>query len=567
MNAPSGTHPFPKSKKAFFSGMFITATLLITTPWWVMALQEQLNLRWFTTSDSFWLLGLTLFAGLLSALLFPSGIIHPLERISKAFTKYYSFLLIVGLPLGIFVLYQINQHVLHSFLNSADEHSCYFLAECIRRGKLLVASHPLSEFFDVVHVGNRDGKWFSVYPLGWPLIWAVGLELQIVDWLNPVLSSLSLILFYKAVKRLFHQEAAFLGVLLTFISPFFLFTSASYFSHSTCLFLISVFLYAFLKWQDASSEKAKIVWAIICTTAIGYGFTTRYLTMAAVAFPFMIYHYWPYLTRKKKFGKAEIIGIVIITLFFLSIFVQNHLVTGKFYKAPNKYDKSWERLGFSDEYTPLMGLNYIIARFFYLADWCAPFFIVIYLISLFQKRSYSPYQQIFRFGIFTVVIAYFFYFSWGGNQYGPRYYYEGFPFLTFTTAEALIYWWRHRAGDDLKKFLLGSLLAALATSGYLYHKQASFFEESSRQRKALYLLAEETIESPAIVFIRGFLGHKLVMSQEDAVRNSPFLDELILYAHDRGDVNQKLMDYYPNREYYFGSYDRENHKPILNKGA
>lgn len=133
-----------------------------------------------------------------------------------------------------------------------------------------------------------------------------------------------------------------------------------------------------------------------------------------------------------------------------------------------------------------------------------------------------------------LVGAYFLYFSWGGNQYGPRYYYEGFPFLALTLSNALHLGWT-KEGEGTKRKILAVLFISVATAFYQFGKHARFFEIATSQRKALYDLAEKTLPKPSIVFIRGFLGDQLVMSEEDSARNSPRLDGKILYARDLGE--------------------------------
>jgi len=130
--------------------------------------------------------------------------------------------------------------------------------------------------------------------------------------------------------------------------------------------------------------------------------------------------------------------------------------------------------------------------------------------------------------------------------------------------DGIRHWWV-QGTESLRRFLLGVLIVSVGTSAYFFYKHGEFFEEVSRQRKALYVLADETIQKPAIVFIRGFLGDRHVMAEEDAVRNDPSLDSLILYAHDLGDKNKSLQSYYPEREIYRGSYDRELKQARLQK--
>ena len=598
-------------------GILVAGAFFSFAPAWVPYIQQVPGRNLFVTPDSMVLLGVTLLVSLLgayllpgffvkgTAILIPSSLSQGDERgrgVSRApyvvrlmlFT--FALLALIGV---VFILYWVNQRILHSFLSSADEHSCYFLAECLRKGKLYVDIPPLADFFKVVHVGMKGGKWFSVYPLGWPLIWAFGLNFNIVDWLNPVMSAISVLFFYLAGAKLFGRRVAVLGLVIMCLNPFFMFTAAAYFSHATCFLCMAVFFYAFLKWREGyETGRDPVGWAFLCALAVGYGLMTRYLTMAAVAGPFLLHHYlpiffdWkgfrkrspsgsrsyriPFALKCPRLRKSDWIAIGVIGVFVALILWQNYLVTGKVFKAPNKYDKSWERLGFRKDYTPVDGLFFLIARVFYLMDWFAPAIVGIYLFLILNLRNFkssSPsgtdpgqivLRNLFCLTMVFIVVAYFFYYSWGGNQWGPRYLWEGMPFLCIAVTNWLICRWQE-GSLRIRKFLFVFVLASLVTSGILFFKQAQFTEEASRQRRALYDLAVKTIGNPAIVFIHSYLGDRLVLAEEDAVRNSPFLDGRILYAHDLGDRNKELMAAYPGREYYRGTYDRRLLRARLEK--
>ena len=577
----------------------MTGVFSLFAPLWASHAQQVWGRNTFIAVDSMVLLGVTLLVSLLAYYLLPdfsvrTRTLSSCRHCTHALGFGIGLLSMIGLA---YVLYLVNQRILHSFLSSADEHSCYFLAECLRKGKLYVDMPPLADFFKVTHVGMRSGKWFSVYPPGWPLLWAFGLQLNVVDWLNPVLSALSVFFFYHAGKKLFGRAATLLGLAFMILNPFFMFTSASYFSHSTCLLCISVFLYAFLKWRESyAAGKDPVGWASLCALAVGYGLMTRYLTMAAVVGPFLLYHYlpiffewkgwgvgnsWlrflPFTFKQPKLRKSDWIAFGIIAAFMTLILYQNYLVTGKAFRAPNKYDKSWERLGFRKDYTPIDAFFYLIARIFYLADWFAPAVVGAYLFLIFNlcgfKRlstsavdpgHYELLKNLFRLSMVFIALAYFFYYSWGGNQWGPRYYWEGMPFLCIAVADWIVGLWRS-GSLRARKFLLTFVAMSLVTSGMIFAQQAEYVEESSRQRKALYDLAERTLPKPAIVFIHGFLGSRLIFGEEDAVRNSPFLDGRILYAHDLGERNKDLMVAYPDRVCYRGTYDREQLQPRLER--
>jgi len=575
--------------------ILFAGALFAFAPLWASHIQQVWGRTLFATPDSMVLLGLTLLASLLSYYLLPdflvSGFKPRLPSSKSQGNVFRPLAWVCSLLSLVYGLYLVNQHILHSFLSSADEHSCYFLAECLRKGKLYVDLPPLADFFKVVHVGMRDGKWFSVYPPGWPLIWAFGLQFNIVDWLNPVLSALSIFFFYKAGMRLFGRAPTLLGLAFMILNPFFMFTAASYFSHATCLLMISVFLYSFLRWcEDYKRGRDPVGWASLCAFAVGYGLMTRYLTMAAIVGPFLLYHYFPiffdwrgwrkgvlpFTFKRPKLRKCDWIAIGIIAVFMVLILYQNYLVTGKAFRAPNKYDKSWERLGFRKAYTPVDGFLFLIGRVFYLMDWFAPAVVAAYLLLIFNLRGLKRLstseadpgktflRNLFRLSMVFIAFAYFFYYSWGGNQWGPRYYWEGIPFLCIAVADWVVSLWRG-GSLPMRKFLLTFVAMSFVTSGMIFMQQAESVEESSRQRKALYVLAEQTIKGPAIVFIHGFIGSRLVFAEEDAIRNSPFLDARILYAHDLGERNKELMAAYPARGHYRGTYDSLRKKPLLER--
>jgi len=531
---------------------------------WVPKIQVFHNHNIFLSLDTVILLGLSLLCGLLFTQFESPAIVKRLEHFFLVSRNYILLIVLIVLPTSLLITYFTNQVVLNSFLSSADEHSCYFLSECLRKGRLWVEPHAISNAFNVVHVGNVGGKWFSVYPPGWPLIWAIGLHLNIADFLNPLISSLALLFFFLSGRKVFGQATAFWAIVSVTFSPFFVFTSSSYFSHSTCMLMVAIFLYGYLKWMDASTSDSRLMWGTIACAAVGYGLITRYLTMSAMTFPFLVYLYGLIIFRKRSFHLSDVLGPVIIILFIGIVFYQNYNVTGNIFLPPNKYDKPGENLGFSQAYTPLDGIVFIIARFFYLMDWAPPLIILIFVLSITQKLQGTSTYHLYRYSFLYLVLGYFFYFSWGGNQWGPRYYYEGIVLLYLTSFDAIRNWW-NKGSAELKKFLVGLILMAIVSNFHLFIKQALFTREASAERKSLYKTANNQIKKNAVVLIRGFIGNKLVLSQEDAVRNNPFLKGKILYAHDRGESNKELMRFYADRIFYLGEYDRKLNKPKLTR--
>lgn len=518
--------------------------------------------------DPAWMywLGGSAAAGCLSLFLFPNSLISAFENFGRFCVQYLRVLAFLFFPALLLSLYLFNRTILHSFMGSADEHSCYFFAKCILQGKWWLTPHPLSEFFNVVHVGNRDGKWFSVYPPGWPALFALGLKFQILEWVNPFLASASLFFFYQTAKKVFGTAEAVLGIFCIATAPFFVFTSAAYFSHPTCLLVLSIYLWAYGNWLRESSGQSRIIWISIAAAAAGYGLMTRYLTMASFVAPVMIFHGLQLFKRREKWSLSHTLFVLILAGSFFLLLCHNFIVTGDFFEAPNHYDKRWERLGFKGDHSLVIGLTAVWNRILYLADWAPPIWIFLAFIFMFRSlRQPEPMEVRFlRFAFWCPALAYVFYYSWGGNQFGPRYYYEGFPFLALAFSDGFLKSWRC-GGIKAKKILAGILIFSLVNAGFQFAKQGSFYDVAYAQRRALYDAAEQTLSEPAIVFIRGFLGDKLVLAQEDAVRNDPALSAHILYAHDLGEKNRLLMEAYPERQYYRGTYDRKNKKAVLER--
>jgi hypothetical protein len=535
--------------------ILIVAGLLLVGPWFA----PKFLLGY--SGDYLFILGATLGIGLFSASFLPTTFLaafgKSLERLLHRQTMLLTLLAIALLA----ALISTNQFVLLRFMNSGDEHSCFFLAECIRGGKWWAVPHALSEFFDVAHVGNREGKWFSVYPPGWPLLLALGISYQIADFLNPIMATLATLLFVKSGARLFGFHVSFFGMLLIAFTPFYLLNNASYFSHTTCLLMISLFIFSFLKWQE--NEKS-FVWGAICALTFGFGLATRYLTMTAIATPFLLYELIALIRGRRSLTPSHLLALGIALAGVLANLAYNQLITGSMMEFPNHFHHSWERLGFHSNHTLLDALNFMFSRFLFLSEFIPPILVVVFFAALFMNRMPQGIPQLIRFGFLFLPVGYLFYYSWGGNQYGPRYYFEGLPFLALTVGNMIHHSWKSR-NETIKKFIVGAVVAAFLANGYSLWKYGNFFHHVSLERKSLYDFSERTLQRPSIVFIRGFLGDTLVMAEEDAVRNHPDLKAQVLYAHDRGAENELLKQHYPEREYYLGVYDRANKTPRLER--
>ena len=328
----------------------------------------------------------------------------------------------------------------------------------------------------------------------------------------------------------------------------------------TCLLLAVLFFYSCCRWQETGKSR----WAGIAGFSLGYGLMTRYLSMFAMALPVLIFVIYPGFKRKeiRRAGLCAFFlaagGVTALHLYY------NFLITGNLLNTPNHYFHAHERLGFIAGYTPGLALHYFEQRLLYLTEWTPPALTLIFLAGLFFFKPLHAWDKGVRSSVISLAMAYLFYYSWGGNQYGPRYYFEAYPFLSLLASSFLIR--IYQAGEGrAKKMAAGMTLASLLGALPIFFYHASFFRTVSAERRSAYDLAEAMTAKPALVFLSGFLGNKLVISPEDSVRNDPFLDSPVIYAHDLGEKNKALIPYFKNRNYYRAHYDRGRNRPELEK--
>ena len=125
-----------------------------------------------------------------------------------------------------------NVVVLDSVPHIADSVAYLFQAKYFAAGKLYLAAPPDAAAFRMDHTIIDDQKWYGIFPPGWPAVLAIGVGGGTPWLVNPVLAGLNVVLLHKLVARLYSRQLAHLAAVLLAVSPMFLFTSASFMSHS-----------------------------------------------------------------------------------------------------------------------------------------------------------------------------------------------------------------------------------------------------------------------------------------------------------------------------------------------
>lgn len=449
------------------------------------------------------------------------------------------------------------------FPNSADEFAYLFQAQTYVEGRLENSAHSLPEFFQVPHVFHDAGRYFSKYPPGWPAILALGMTFKIPYWLvNPIIGAASLLLIYGFACQRYDKWVAIISTLAVFASPFFLFNSASYFSHPSCAFFILGFCWFALRY-----EKTQNSWdGFAAGTMIGLAFQTRYFTAALAGIAFLIYFLdkHPDKLRRALFWFG--FGFFPWAIVFL---VYNHAMTGDALTTPFHFYDMYDPVGFSQNgpYPHDFGraLAKMNAKWIYLSNWTGYAFGYLYLFALlwFLKKRTWHFSDLI---LLALMVGHGFHSATGTNQYGPRYYYEGFALAMITVVGMIFGKDQFSRSGYVSKFF-HTIFIVIFCGGVIssivgISARAAVVSANIQDRQDLYRQIQEKSISDALVFIqdvgveegrqkRDQWGLIRSIPLRDLIRNDIHFKNKVIYAMDLGDENNALMRYYPDKKVYF----------------
>jgi hypothetical protein len=439
----------------------------------------------------------------------------------------------------------VNTIVLHDFPNSADEYSYIISAQLFAEGKLYVPSPEPSHFFDFIHVIN-DGHFYGKYPPGWPLFLSVGVLVGAPWFVNMVLGALTLLVTYHVARRHFSTEVANIALFLTLGNPFLLFNSASYFSHTSCMLFLALFVGAGVSWIHNPMSKAL---PLLAGAYAGIAFLVRPFTTIVMAGTTLAYMFYRARSerRQKKLIICILLGVGPAIIFLAVYLLYSYLQTSNLLLSPfDKYDPT-DSLSFPATFANFSRRfsHHILGRLYDLALWMplAPLFLALYLT---YRDTRSQHHGILLALLpIALLLAHFFHPGTGGNQYGPRYLYEA-SFGLFIVSACVICRFK-RAGAFM-------LAGALMMNVSMFLSAARFHSEQIHERMKVYDLVQEKGIENAIVFLRTGSG---TMPIGDLTRNGIHFDAPVLYVRDRGPENDDLMRRFAGRRAYIYEYDKD----------
>jgi 4-amino-4-deoxy-L-arabinose transferase-like glycosyltransferase len=222
--------------------------------------------------------------------------------------------------------------VLHEGPVTDDENVYEFQARIFLSGRLYLESQPpeVRPFFDNQYVVN-NGKWYGLYFAGHPALLALATRLGLGEWLGPLAAALTVLLACGSARRLFGPRVAVLSGALLLVSPFFVTLSASHLSQPSSSLMLALFLYAWLRIQEAPRSAA---WWAVAAAALAYGVLIRPQTAAAMSLPFLVCLAWRWRRGVVRPGLAGPAAAALILVAGAAIALSiNHALTGNALRA------------------------------------------------------------------------------------------------------------------------------------------------------------------------------------------------------------------------------------------
>ena len=182
----------------------------------------------------------------------------------------------------------VSDHVFERLPHLEDELAYLYQARIFSRGDIVIDSpQPSRAYWQPFVVDHREtGNRFGKYTPGWPLILSVGVFAGQPWVINALFAALNVCLVYRLGGEIFGRRVSMLAAALITFSPMALLLNATLMSHTSSLFLATLFIYAYWRIEQ---EDSRYRWAIIGGTALGILAISRPSTALAIAFPFVVW--------------------------------------------------------------------------------------------------------------------------------------------------------------------------------------------------------------------------------------------------------------------------------------
>jgi hypothetical protein len=400
---------------------------------------------WYRVSLNEWLygtlvaVGVTAIIAILSRRL-PSGLSDVTERLAARAGRGHRTATIALTMLAFCLYAAIARWVFSAKPLLIDEIVQVMQARIFAAGRLVRTAFSAPEFFSALNVVDFNGRTFSQFPPGGPLMLTPGVLLGVAWLTGPVFGALSVAVYWQIVRNAESRQTVSLGAAILFaFAPFMVFMAGSHMNHVPTLFWLCLAMWALQRLVQGSGPSPHL--AALCGLSFGVMATIRPVDALAFALPAGVW----LLTRagRERDGWRDLAvagaGVAVPLLMLLAF---NADTTGKPFLFG--YELLWGKshaLGFHRapwgvSHTPERGLELVNLYFLrlqnYLFETPVPS-LVPCAIALALTPALRAFDRYLLWGCALLVTSYFAYWH-DGFFLGPRFFYLLLPALVLWTA-------------------------------------------------------------------------------------------------------------------------------------
>jgi hypothetical protein len=457
-----------------------------------------------------------------------------------------ALLLWVGGPAYTLLLAGVGAFVLHHFPNSGDEYVYLYQAATLAEGRLDNPAPALPEFFEFNYIAQDQGRVFGTFPPGWPLTLAAAQKLGVPSWLvNPLLGTATIAIVWALGGALHGTRIGVLAAGMTAVSAFFVFNAASFFSHTLCGALLLLAAYLAVR-----TNRAPFAFPLLVGFLIGWAVVTRYFN--GFIGGIVVIALLARTVSPNAFRPLLLVALGGIPWAVL-LAAYNHAFSGTPWRltTTDHTVSLWFAPGVVSR-----GPDILATQLLRFVLWTPPALLFAYAWYLRRPEPgvrRGPVDWLF---VLTAVLL-IFYVERGGNQYGPRFYYEAFPFVIVFVAANLFRADALEQAARSTRVLFAAIAASVVLAPLLVAVHASQVRTIIRERTELFRRVEADNLKNAVVLVTGRVGTARSMGPLDLTRNGIHYSGSVLFGLDRGeDENCRLAKVLDRRVYVY-AWDAE----------
>lgn len=466
-----------------------------------------------------------------------------------------------SLTVALFVQFALFDNIPH--VTDAISHD--FQARLLAQGRFYAPRPPcVDAFFQHHFIMTLDGKWFSKYTPGHPVLLMLGYLFHAQLLVVPLCHALTPALLRRIVTRFYEENTARIAAVLFATSPLAILLSASFMSHTTFLFMATAGTWSLVQTHDRSHSSSRIYkagWGSLAGLCWGWALIIRPQDAAICGLMVVsacLIQGRTALTALLLTGIKSIPGLIPPILLYL---LWNHeqygvlLTVGYGFNQDLVINRVYQAsFGLSDNFT-LRDAFRLMAHTAYRFDraslgWpTTALFCLPCLMRRLDRRDAACAAAI------ALHMAVYFFYDYYGLEYEARYYFNLLPMAVVLVARSII---------TLPPLLNRTgLLVAFA---FTVHSVAHFwpavvvkaygrdYEQSSNVLHRDALAAGIT---NAVVLIDS-TGDEEFRYSSGMIKNDPLLASNIVYARNLGTASTEcLQANFPDRTFFEASRSPE----------